>query len=79
MLIQFSSMVGALRYIRTLKPWPLRRVMTEKYLYSEEDSAALCAFLEPMLSVDFRNRVNARDVAEHPWLDVSNEEESFEW
>ena len=53
--------------------------MIEKYLYSEEDSAALCAFLEPMLAVDFRDRVNARDVTEHPWLDVSNEEESFEW
>lgn len=53
--------------------------MIEKYLYSEEDSDALCAFLSPMLAADFRERVNARDVIDHPWLDVSNEEEALEW
>ncbi|RXW22965.1 hypothetical protein EST38_g2890 [Candolleomyces aberdarensis] len=70
---------GALRYIRTLKPWPLKRVMVEKYLYSEEGAGVLCDFLEPMLAVDFRDRVNARDMVDHPWLDVSDEEEPFEW
>ncbi|EAU93192.1 CMGC/SRPK protein kinase [Coprinopsis cinerea okayama7 len=70
---------GALRYIRTLKPWPLKRVMIEKYLYSEEDSDALCAFLEPMLKADMRERAHARDMLDHPWLDVSNEEEVTEW
>ncbi|KAJ2927180.1 hypothetical protein H1R20_g9931, partial [Candolleomyces eurysporus] len=70
---------GALRYIRTLKPWPLKRVMVEKYLYSEEDAGVLCAFLEPMLAVDFRDRVYARDMVDHPWLAISDEEEPFEW
>ncbi|KAF6766088.1 CMGC/SRPK protein kinase [Ephemerocybe angulata] len=70
---------GALRYIRTLKPWPLRRVMTEKYLYSDEDASNLCAFLEPMLAVDFRDRVHVRDMVNHPWLDVSSNEEAIEW
>ncbi|KXN83615.1 Protein kinase dsk1 [Leucoagaricus sp. SymC.cos] len=59
---------GALRYIRTLKPWPLKRVMTEKYSYSESDSIDLCSFLEPMLAVDMWDRKRARDMIDHPWL-----------
>jgi len=65
---------GALRYIKTLKPWPLKRVMTEKYLYPEADSAALCSFLEPMLSIAFWERVNARDLKDHRWLEATAED-----
>ncbi|KAI0359012.1 kinase-like protein [Trametes cingulata] len=61
---------GALRYIRNLKPWPLKRVMVEKYLWSERDADALCAFLEPMLVIDHRKRAHARDMVDHPWLEV---------
>ncbi|KAI0735522.1 kinase-like domain-containing protein [Earliella scabrosa] len=61
---------GNLRYIRNLKPWPLRRVMVEKYLWSESDSEALCKFLEPMLVIDHRARAQARDLVDHPWLEV---------
>ena len=63
-------MLGALRYIRSLKPWPLKRVMMEKYLWNEEDSDALCDFLAPMLVVDFRKRKHARDMKDHKWLEV---------
>ncbi|KAJ7169485.1 CMGC/SRPK protein kinase [Mycena filopes] len=62
---------GALRFIRTLKPWPLKRVMQEKYLWSEADTAVLCSFLEPMLATDPRNRRDAKDMLDHPWLQVS--------
>ncbi|PPQ62797.1 hypothetical protein CVT24_000491 [Panaeolus cyanescens] len=65
---------GALRYIRTLKPWPLKRVMKEKYLFSEEDSELLCQFLEPMLAPDMRNRANARDLKDHKWLEPTKED-----
>ncbi|KAL6299628.1 kinase-like domain-containing protein [Sparassis latifolia] len=61
---------GALRYIRSLKPWPLKRVMAEKYLWTEENSEAFCAFLEPMLIIDYRERMQARDLIHHPWLEV---------
>ncbi|KZT06277.1 kinase-like protein [Laetiporus sulphureus 93-53] len=61
---------GALRYIRALKPWPLKRVMVEKYSWNEEDAEALCEFLEPMLVVDHRKRTHARDVKDHKWLEV---------
>ncbi|KAJ7814168.1 kinase-like domain-containing protein [Mycena olivaceomarginata] len=60
-----------LRYIKTLKPWPLKRVMMEKYLWSEPDTAVFCSFLEPMLSVDQRNRADAKDMLTHPWLEVT--------
>ncbi|TBU34891.1 kinase-like protein [Dichomitus squalens] len=61
---------GSLRYIRSLKPWPLKRVMVEKYLWSEKDAEALCSFLEPMLTIDHRERKHARDMVDHPWLEV---------
>jgi hypothetical protein len=61
---------GALRYIRTLKPWPLKRVMTEKYFFTESDAAALCEFLEPMLVVDMGTRKDARRMVNHKWLDL---------
>ncbi|OSD05852.1 Pkinase-domain-containing protein [Trametes coccinea BRFM310] len=61
---------GALRYIKNLKPWPLKRVMVEKYLWSEKDAEALCSFLEPMLVIDHRKRAHARVMVNHPWLEV---------
>ena len=61
---------GSLRYIRNLKPWPLKRVMVEKYLWSERDAEALCEFLLPMLTIDHRRRAQARDMVDHPWLEV---------
>ncbi|KAJ6519460.1 kinase-like domain-containing protein [Mycena sanguinolenta] len=62
---------GALRYIKTLKPWPLKRVMREKYLWNDPDATVLCAFLEPMLAIDPRKRADAKDMIGHPWLEVT--------
>lgn len=42
--------------------------MVEKYSYSEADSIDLCSFLEPMLTIDWRERKGARDFIDHPWL-----------
>ncbi|KAF9535463.1 kinase-like domain-containing protein [Crepidotus variabilis] len=71
---------GALRYIKTLKPWPLRRVMVEKYLYSEADASILCGFLEPMLTLDMRARVNARDLKGNKWLELTPDDANvIEW
>jgi len=44
--------------------------MMEKYLYSERDAMALCAFLVPMLAADMRQRKPAREMVGHPWLEV---------
>lgn len=69
---------GNLRYIRSLKPWPLLRVMVEKYLFTEADAKSLCEFLSPMLTVDFRARATAGDMVDHPWLDCVDEQEDGE-
>ncbi|KIY51324.1 kinase-like protein [Fistulina hepatica ATCC 64428] len=66
---------GSLRYIKSLKPWPLKSVMMQKYLYTEQHAKALCEFLEPMLVVDFKHRRNARDMVDHPWLEVTPEDD----
>ncbi|KAI0067947.1 kinase-like protein [Artomyces pyxidatus] len=66
---------GALRYIRHLKPWPLNRVMREKYLLPAADAEALCSFLEPMLALDMHQRASAGEMISHPWLDVDWKEE----
>jgi serine/threonine protein kinase len=67
---------GALRYIRHLKPWPLNRVMREKYLFEPDEADVLCSFLEPMLSLDMRERTSASEMVNHPWLDVDWDEEA---
>ena len=70
---------GSLRYIKSLKPWPLKRVMMEKYLYSEKDASSLCSLLEPMLAVDQNDRKEARDMVNHPWLEISKDEWLGDW
>ncbi|CAK5280084.1 unnamed protein product [Mycena citricolor] len=71
---------GSLRYIKSLKPWPLKRVMLEKYLWSEADVGVLCSFLLPMLAVDQRRRAHARDMLDHPWLEVTDADDIVgEW
>jgi len=72
---------GTLRYIHELHPWPLNRVMIEKYLYSDADAIALSDFLLPMLVVDMKQRANARDMLDHSWLthSPSDDESVSEW
>lgn len=48
--------------------------MMEKYLLSNAAAAHLCAFLGPMLAVDQRERKEARDMIDHEWLHVKDEE-----
>jgi serine/threonine-protein kinase SRPK3 len=68
---------GALRYIKHLKPWPLNRVMREKYLFDHNEADAFCMFLEPMLALDMRERASASQMVNHPWLDVDWKEEAI--
>ncbi|KAF9073779.1 kinase-like domain-containing protein [Rhodocollybia butyracea] len=69
---------GSLRYIKSLKPWPLQRVMTEKYFYPESESEALCGFLLPMLITDMKRRVHARDMIDHEWLTITEADDTGE-
>ena len=70
---------GQLRRIRNLKPWPLERVMVEKYMWDVEASKVFCEFLLPMLELDWRKRARAKDLVDHPWLNVEGESFDFSW
>ena len=54
--------------------------MIEKYSWSDVEADAFCDFLLPMLCIDHRSRAHARDMVDHPWLDVDPDELSrIEW
>lgn len=49
-------------------------MMVEKYGWNERESAALCAFMLPMLRIDHRKRASAGEMLRHEWLEVGEEE-----
>lgn len=70
---KFSSEIftrkAELRHISRLKYWPLRQVLTEKYLIPEEEADALKDFLEPMLQLDPAKRLPAKEMLNDKWID----------
>ena len=48
---QYFTKRGDFRHIHNLKYWPLRVVLRDKYLFSDEDASAVANFLEPLLAV----------------------------
>jgi len=65
---EFFSKRGELRHITKLKMWPLRRVLIEKYDWSEEEAEQFASFLLPMLEVVPEKRATAAQCLKHPWL-----------
>lgn len=41
---------GELKAIKTLKFWPLKDVLKDKYKWSTEDAEGMASFIEPMLN-----------------------------
>jgi len=62
---------GQLRHISRLHHWPLKSVMMEKYDHKPEDAELFASFMEPMLAIDPKKRVSAKDMLNHPWLQCS--------
>lgn len=56
--------------IESLKPWPLFRVLTEKYKVSEGEARLLSRFLSRMLRWSPKKRATARDLLSDPWFKV---------
>ncbi len=48
---QYFNKRGELRHIQDLKYWPLKVVLRDKYLFSEEDATSTADFLEQLLTV----------------------------
>jgi serine/threonine-protein kinase SRPK3 len=65
---EFFNKQGELKHIRKLRPWPLDRVLVEKYRKTPAEAAALAAFLEPMLEWCPEKRATAEAMLRHPWL-----------
>ena len=73
-----ASPSAELRHISRLKFWPLRNVLTEKYLIPGDEADALVGFLQPMLLLDPSKRTTARESLSDSWIDgivVQGEEE----
>ena len=64
----FFTRNGELRHIRSLKFWPLKDVLTEKYGFADADAAAMSDFLMPMLDLSPEHRATAGEMLTHPWL-----------
>ena len=64
----FFTRNGELRHIRSLKFWPLRDVLVEKYGFHADDAAAMSDFLMPMLDFSPEHRATAGEMLTHPWL-----------
>lgn len=65
---KFFDSKGSLRRINGLNYWPLKKVLTEKYLIKENEAAALSDFLMPMLRWHHDKRATAQQMLNHPWL-----------
>ena len=74
----FFTRNGELRHIRSLKFWPLRDVLVEKYGFRADDAAAMSDFLMPMLDFSPEHRATAGEMLTHPWLaEVSGRVDSW--
>ena len=64
----FFTRNGELRHIRSLKFWPVEKVLMEKYGFSEEDATGMAEFVMPMLDFAPEKRLTAAELLKHPWL-----------
>ncbi|KAJ9554719.1 hypothetical protein OSB04_009333 [Centaurea solstitialis] len=64
----FFNRHGDLRHIRRLRFWPLKKVLAEKYEFSEEDANELADFLVPILDFVPEKRPTAAQCLAHPWI-----------
>ena len=65
---KFFNRAGNLRRIRGLNYWPLKKVLREKYRFTETEAHAFADFLLPMLHWDPDKRASAQTMLDHPWL-----------
>ncbi|KAL5709657.1 non-specific serine/threonine protein kinase [Ranunculus cassubicifolius] len=64
----FFNRYGDLRHIRRLRFWPLNKVLSEKYAFSEQDAIEMEEFLVPILDFSPEKRPTAAQLLAHPWI-----------
>ena len=67
-----KSTVYKLSRIKSLKPWSLFEVLTDKYRIREGEARLLSGFLGRMLRWNPKTRASARDLLNDPWLKVGD-------
>jgi len=63
---------GNLRKIRGLTFWPIKKVLTDKYLFHPDEAQAFADFLQPMLEWHHDRRATADEMLSHPWLKMAD-------
>ncbi|XP_062117467.1 uncharacterized protein LOC133831246 [Humulus lupulus] len=66
----YFNRYGDLRHIRRLRFWPLNKVLTEKYEFSEQDANDMTEFLVPILDFVPQKRPTAAQCLLHPWINA---------
>ncbi|KAH8804300.1 kinase-like protein [Flagelloscypha sp. PMI_526] len=66
---QFFNRKGELLNISKLRYWPLNAVLSDKYLFPQEDADRLASFLDPMLRLHPDKRAKAGELIHHNWLE----------
>ncbi|CAN8279080.1 unnamed protein product [Cochlearia groenlandica] len=64
----FFNRHGDLRHIRRLRFWPMTKVLTEKYEFSEQDANDFSDFLVSILDFVPEKRPTASQCLSHPWI-----------
>ncbi|XP_068310560.1 uncharacterized protein [Pyrus communis] len=64
----FFNRYGDLKHIRRLRFWPLNKVLTEKYAFSEQDANDMAEFLVPILDFVPEKRPTAAQCLSHSWF-----------
>ena len=64
----FFNSKGNLKRISDLRFWPVKKVLTDKYLIKEDEAQAFSDFLMPMLEWHHDRRATAQQMLKHPWL-----------
>lgn len=59
-----------MRHIRRLRFWPLNKVLSEKYEFSERDANDMADFLLRILDFVPEKRPTAAQLLSHPWIDA---------
>lgn len=64
----FQANAKKLKHIKTLKMWPMHKVLQEKYSVDEKLAMEISGFLLPMLAWEPKERQSAKDALSHSWI-----------
>jgi serine/threonine-protein kinase SRPK3 len=73
----FYNSEGRLKRIQKLKPWRLQKVLEEKYMMKPIEAYLLARFLDRMIKWNPRDRPQAHEMLDDPWLKLQDDWDPF--